>query len=84
MSEQEYILFLTLEEVLEIHRDQIENYGGAEGLKDQGLLESALAQPKTSFGGEYLHKKFLKWQQLIVFTSLKITPFMMAIKELAL
>ena len=39
--------FLTLEEVLEIHDDQINRYGGASGIRDLGLLESALAQPQT-------------------------------------
>ena len=36
--------FLTLEEVLEIHDDQINRYGGASGIRDLGLLEPALAQ----------------------------------------
>ena len=48
-------LFLTLDEVLEIHRQQIDRYGGAPGIRDQGTLESALAQPLTSFDGHYLH-----------------------------
>ncbi len=48
-------LFLTLEEILEIHRQQIERYGGSDGIRDAGALESAMAQPMASFGGEYLH-----------------------------
>lgn len=75
MSEQEYILFLTLEEVLEIHRDQIENYGGAEGIKDQGLLESALAQPETSFAGEYLHKTIFEMAAAYCFHLIENHPF---------
>jgi death-on-curing protein len=47
--------FLTLEDVLEIHALQLERYGGAAGLRDQGLLESALAQPEATFDGELLH-----------------------------
>ena len=47
--------FLTLEEVLEIHDDQINRYGGASGIRDLGLLESALAQSQTIFGGAFLH-----------------------------
>lgn len=47
--------FLTLEEVLEIHDDQINRYGGTSGIRDLGLLESALAQPQTIFGGVFLH-----------------------------
>jgi death on curing protein len=48
--------FLTVDDVLEIHRDQIERYGGDEGIRDNGLLESAVPMPQQSFGGEYLHR----------------------------
>ena len=48
-------LFLTLEEVLALHADQIERYGGTHGLRDAGLLSSALAMPEASFGGDFLH-----------------------------
>ncbi len=49
------IIFLTLIEVMSIHQDQIENYGGSLGVRDQGMLEGALAQSESSFGGAYLH-----------------------------
>jgi death-on-curing protein len=48
-------LFLTLDEVLEIHEQQIELYGGSRGLRDSGGLQSAVAMPQATFGGEYLH-----------------------------
>ena len=48
-------LFLTLAEAVDIHADQIRRYGGQSGIRDLGLLESALAQPEASFGGEWLH-----------------------------
>lgn len=48
-------LFLSLAEVLEIHRDQITRYGGAAGTRDIGLLKSAIAMPQATFGGAYLH-----------------------------
>src|SRR5437660_10161305 len=47
--------FLSLDEVLEIHCDQLARYGGAEGIRDLGLLQSALAQPAATFGGQFLH-----------------------------
>lgn len=47
--------FLTLAEVIEVHADQIKRYGGQAGLRDLGLLQSALAQPEASFAGEWLH-----------------------------
>ncbi len=49
-------LFLTLSEVLEIHKDQIDRYGGQHGIRDRNLLESAIAQPAASFGGQWLHE----------------------------
>ena len=45
-------LFLTLDEVLEIHARQIELNGGPEGVRDPAGLESAVATPAAAFGGE--------------------------------
>jgi death-on-curing protein len=47
--------YLTLGEVLDLHRAVLETSGGGTGVRDLGLLESALAQPRASFGGEDLH-----------------------------
>jgi len=49
--------FLTLDEVLAVHHDQISSFGGSYGVRDRGLLESALAQPRATFAGELLHPK---------------------------
>ena len=49
------IRFLGLEENLALHADQIERYGGSAGMRDLGLLESAVAAPESSFGGGCLH-----------------------------
>ncbi len=43
-------IFLSLDEVVEIHRDMIERYGGSTGIRDTGLLQSAAAMPQASFG----------------------------------
>jgi death-on-curing protein len=48
-------IFLTLEEVLESHAEQIAIYGGTAEIRDLGLLDSALAQPGAMFGGQFLH-----------------------------
>jgi death-on-curing protein len=48
-------VFLSLDEVLEIHEQQIERYGGSPGLRDAAGLESAVATPHATFGGEFLH-----------------------------
>ncbi len=47
--------FLTLDEALALHADQIDRYGGAHGVRDMGLLESALAAPRATFAGGFLH-----------------------------
>jgi len=46
-------LFLSSDEVLEIHEQQIERYRGSAGLRDPGGLESAIATPQATFGGEF-------------------------------
>ncbi len=48
-------VFLSLDEVLEMHDQQIERYGGSPGLRDVAGLESAIATPRATFGGEFLH-----------------------------
>ena len=48
-------VFLSLDEVLEIHEQQIERYGGSSGLRDAAALESAVATPQATFGGKFLH-----------------------------
>jgi len=42
-------LFLTLEELLDLHHQLIERFGGADGVRDPGLLESALARPRSGY-----------------------------------
>jgi death-on-curing protein len=49
---------LTLEEALAIHEASLERFGGLPGLRDEGLLESALAQPFQTFGGAELYPTF--------------------------
>ncbi|MFO7565657.1 MAG: type II toxin-antitoxin system death-on-curing family toxin [Enhygromyxa sp.] len=49
------IVFLTVEVVLTLHQRQLDRYGGSPGLRDRGLLESAVAQPQASFGGILAH-----------------------------
>ncbi len=46
---------LSLGEVLELHRRILEATGGGTGVRDLGALESALAQPRMSFGGQDLY-----------------------------
>jgi death-on-curing protein len=50
------IRFLDKSTLLIFHEDQLRQYGGKSGIRDMGLLESALAQPEASFGGDYVHQ----------------------------
>lgn len=47
--------FLSWEDILDIHRDQLGRYGGMAGIRDVGLLESAITMPQTTFDGIYVH-----------------------------
>jgi death-on-curing protein len=47
--------YLSVEQVRALHADQVRVYGGARGLRDKGALESALARPAMTFGGEDLY-----------------------------
>jgi death-on-curing protein len=50
------VQFIPEELVLTIHADLLQRYGGQPGLRDRGLLESALAQPRMTAGGKEIHK----------------------------
>lgn len=47
--------FLSVAEVLDLHAQQLAAYGGLAGVRDEGLLASAVAQPCATFGGVFLH-----------------------------
>ncbi len=47
--------FLSYQDALHIHKRQLERYGGGVGLRDQGLLESAIETPRSGFGDTYFH-----------------------------
>ena len=47
---------LTLDIILAIHEEMVERYGGSHGIRDIGLIQSAVARPQSSFGGEDLYQ----------------------------
>jgi death-on-curing protein len=49
-------LFLTLDEVLSLHAEQIRLFGGSSGIRDVGLLQSAMGSVEATFGGAFLHE----------------------------
>ena len=67
--------FLTLDEVLALHADQIDRYGGRLGVRAVELLESALAVPATTFGGRHLHGDLHEMAAAYLFHLVKNHPF---------
>ncbi|MCC7441864.1 MAG: type II toxin-antitoxin system death-on-curing family toxin [Bdellovibrionales bacterium] len=67
--------FLTFEQVLALHKIQIEQFGGSHGVKDEGLLLSALAQPEAGFREEYLHKDLQEMAAAYLFHLVKNHAF---------
>jgi death-on-curing protein len=67
--------FLDVEDVLEIHTAQLERFGGLAGVRDKGLLESALAQPSVTFGVEYLHADLYEMGAAYLFHLVSNHPF---------
>ena len=77
-------LFLTLDEVLGIHADQIRCYGGRPGLRDLGLLQSAVAMSETTFDGEFLHGTVFEMAAAYLFHLARNHPFVDGNKRTAL
>jgi death-on-curing protein len=80
----ENILFLTLAEVIEIHADQINRYGGEKGIRDISLLSSALAMPRATFDGVYLHNDIYDMAAAYAFHISQNHPFIDGNKRTAL
>ena len=56
--------YLTLAEVLTIHDDQIERYGGSSGVRDHGILEAALYRPQTGYYADLIEEAAALWESL--------------------
>ncbi len=78
------IIFLTLAEVIEIHADQIEQYGGSNGIRDINLLTSAAAMPSAAFGGDFLHPDIHAMSAAYAFHISQNHPFVDGNKRTAL
>jgi death on curing protein len=69
------VVFLTIEDVLELHERSLQRYGGADGIRERALLESALAEPRTIFGGQFLHEDLFVMAAAYLFHLVKNHPF---------
>ena len=56
--------YIRVEDILAIHADQIERYGGAEGIRDPGLLEAALFRPQTGYYPTLIDEAAALWESL--------------------
>lgn len=56
--------YLTMVEVLAMHADQIERYGGSQGVRDHGLLEAALYRPQTGYYADLIEEAAALWESL--------------------
>jgi death on curing protein len=67
--------FLLLEDVLLLHEEQLARFGGASGVRDMGLLESAVAMPQSTFDGEFLHADLYTMAAAYAFHIAENQPF---------
>lgn len=75
--------FLSKRLVLAIHRDQIDSFGGSHGIRDEALLDSALEQPRTTFGGKLLHETIYDQAAAYLFHLANNHPFVDGNKRIA-
>lgn len=68
--------FLEIEDVLNIHQVLVEQFGGIFGVRDEGLLESALSQPKATFFVELLHPTIHEQAAAYLYHITKNHPFL--------
>jgi len=66
---------LTLNEVLDLYRQVMEQSGGAVGIRDLNALESAVAQPRMTFGGEELYPTVVEKASALGFSLVMNHPF---------
>lgn len=76
--------YITLKRVLFIHDQLVKRFGGSLGVRDVGLLESALARPQASFGGEDLYADIFEKAAALMHSLLKNHAFIDGNKRTAL
>ena len=67
--------YLNITQVLRIHARSIEQFGGDPAIRDLGLLESAVAQPRAGFGGKDLYLDLVEKAAALAFSLVKNHPF---------
>ncbi|MBX3324351.1 MAG: type II toxin-antitoxin system death-on-curing family toxin [Nitrospira sp.] len=67
--------FLSVEDVIDIHADQIERYGGSLGVRDVEMLRSAIGMPEAGFGNQYLHTDLFEMAAAYLYHIVQNHPF---------
>ena len=75
--------YLSLGEIVDLHQALLEQTGGATGIRDLGMLESALAQPRATFGGTDLHPTLVQKASALGFSLTLNHPFVDGNKRVA-
>jgi death-on-curing protein len=75
--------FINIFQVLELHKHLLDEFGGISGVRAFGALESALAQPEMSFGGEDLNPTLIEKASALAFSLCKNHPFIDGNKRVA-
>ncbi len=76
--------FLELSDVIAIHEMQIARFGGASGVRDHALLDSALAQPRATFDGESVHTDLVAMAAAYLYHLVSNHPFVDGNKRVGL
>ena len=77
-------LFLSIKQIDLLHLEVLKEFGGADGLRDRGLLESALEMPRATFDGKLLHKNLSAIAAAYLFHICRNHPFIDGNKRVAL
>jgi death on curing protein len=67
--------FLDFEQIMRLHASMIEHYGGTEGMRDIGLLQSAVAMPQMAYGGKHLHADVFEMAAAYLYHIVQNHPF---------
>jgi len=78
------IKFLSIDQVLFIHDQAVKRFGGSFGVRDLGLIESAIGRPQATFGSQYLYENIFDMAGALLQSLLKNHPFVDGNKRTAL
>lgn len=70
------ITYLSLEQILVIHQDQIDRYGGSHGIRELALLESVIYRPQTTFENEELYPSIFDKAAALIHSIIRNHPFL--------